>query len=87
MKLAYGYGCSKQCANDGDDSNNQYGWDDNQNASSAFEQCAKEILHNNIPFYRLLIKEHVSSAKKYSTTFVMLYWFDDYIEMLFAGFE
>lgn len=25
--------------------------------------------------------------KKYSTTFVMLYWFDDYIEMLFAGFE
>ena len=87
MKLAYGYDCSKQCANDGDDSNNQYSWDDNQNAGSAFEQCAKEIFHNNIPFYRLLIKEHVSSAKKYSTTFVMLYWFDDYIEMLFAGFE
>lgn len=64
MKLAYGYGYLKQCANDGDNSNNQYGWDDNQNAGSAFEQCAKEILHNNIPFYRLLIKEHVLSATK-----------------------
>ena len=62
MKLAYGY--SKQCANDGDNSDNQYRWDDNQNAGSAFEQCAKEILHNNIPFYRLLIKGDVSSATK-----------------------
>ena len=64
MKLAYGYGYLKQCANDGDDSNNQDGWNDNQNAGGAFEQCAKEILHNNIPFYRLLIKGDVSSATK-----------------------
>ena len=70
MKLAYGYGYSKQCANDSDDSDNQYSWDDNQNASSTFEQRAKEILHNNIPFYRLLIKGDVSSAKKKDKTMI-----------------
>lgn len=64
MKLAYGYENSKQCTNDSDDSDNQYGWYNNQNASSAFQQRTKEILHNNIPFYRLLIKGDASSATK-----------------------